>query len=152
VQICEHGWDCFFCCWPWQAGKFPAGYGHFCFTIDGEKQDIPAQRMAWELWNKRPFPKDLQGLHHCDFPPCCNPDHVRPGTPWDNQQDVIRRGRRADTKGERSSRAKLTAKEVIEIRQRYANGEKKYQLAKAFHVSRFNIHLIVRRRNWSHIP
>ena len=94
VGFCPHGEDCPYCCWLWESGRNPAGYGLFCGKLNGHKTRIPAQRVAWELLNQRPFPEGLWGLHHCDVRACVNPWHIYPGTPRQNQRDVITRGRR----------------------------------------------------------
>ena len=39
------------------------------------------------------IPKGQHVLHHCDNPPCVNPDHIYVGTPQDNANDRDRRGR-----------------------------------------------------------
>ena len=41
-----------------------------------------------------PIPKGYYATHSCDNPPCCNPRHVRPGTPSSNTQESVDRGRR----------------------------------------------------------
>jgi hypothetical protein len=41
-----------------------------------------------------PIPKGKFICHHCDYPPCCNPDHLFLGTPADNTADHIAKGRR----------------------------------------------------------
>jgi hypothetical protein len=54
--------------------------------------------------------------------------------------------------GEQAHNHKLTEKEVMEIRKRYAAGEtNKVQLAKAYGVTRSNIYWIVTRKCWTHI-
>ena len=41
----------------------------------------------------RPLPHKMFALHHCDNPPCVNPDHLFPGTHLDNSRDCIAKGR-----------------------------------------------------------
>lgn len=82
-------------CWEWQGARFhkddpKRNYGAFRSNL---KTPL-AHRVAWSLRNGR-LPKDnLQILHSCDNPPCCNPNHLHEGTNVDNVQDAIRKGRR----------------------------------------------------------
>lgn len=77
-------------CWPWLAGRDQDGaYGR---AFDG-KRTRPAQALAWEFANGCSVPKGLGVLHSCDNPPCCNPKHLRPGTPKDNTNDRVIRNR-----------------------------------------------------------
>jgi hypothetical protein len=70
-------------CWPWKRAKNKQGYGQV--TINRKQQ--PAHRVAWELSTGQEMPTDLLALHSCDWKPCCNPGHVRPGTGKDNAAD-----------------------------------------------------------------
>lgn len=76
-------------CWEWTGARNRGGYGHLnlgrCF--------VSVHRFAWELEHRRPFPDGLHGLHVCDNPPCCRPDHVFPGDDADNAHDAISKGR-----------------------------------------------------------
>ena len=36
---------------------------------------------------------EMYVLHSCDNRRCCNPLHLRQGTPWDNSRDMLLRGR-----------------------------------------------------------
>jgi transposase-like protein len=41
----------------------------------------------------RPIRPGMKALHHCDNPPCHEPEHIYEGTSAQNNQDTIERGR-----------------------------------------------------------
>lgn len=124
-----------------------------------------AHRVSFMLFNG-PIDDDLWVLHTCDNPACVKPSHLVAGTPLDNSRDCTRKGRQKQVgvsgdrhwtktrpesiaRGERHGRAKLTAKEVAEIRLLYSQGGNFYhQLAKRFNVSKATIVAIVHRKIW----
>ena len=55
---------------------------------------IRAHRLSYEAY-KGPIPKGLLVCHHCDVTLCVNPDHLFVGTPKDNMDDMLRKGRKA---------------------------------------------------------
>lgn len=71
-------------CWPFIGCLSPNGYGRF-------RRDN-AHRIAWTIYNG-PVPDGKWILHHCDNPSCVNPSHLYAGTPKDNAQDRMKRGR-----------------------------------------------------------
>lgn len=76
-------------CWLWQGSCFePSGYGN----LSHENRTLLAHRVAWVIENG-PIPEGLWILHRCDNPPCVRPSHLYAGTPKDNAQDKVRRGR-----------------------------------------------------------
>ena len=66
----------------------PDGYGRFRV---GNRMPA-AHRVAYELWVGT-IPAGLYVLHHCDNPPCCNPEHLFAGTQQDNVDDMFAKGR-----------------------------------------------------------
>ena len=75
-------------CMEWQGHLDTCGYGsvHFLGKIKG------LHRLIWELV-KGIIPEGLQILHHCDNPPCINPNHLFLGTHQDNMADMVLKGR-----------------------------------------------------------
>lgn len=131
-------------CHEWQAAKL-GKYGSF--TVDGSAKI--ASRWLWEHLHG-PIPEDLQVRHKCDNPPCVNPEHLELGTRLDNSRDMVERGR--SLRGERSHTAKLTAADVLEIRELVARGDQtKTAIARAYGTTRQNVTHIVNSFSWKHV-
>ena len=72
--------------------------------------------MPWDVFEAlgRP-PFNMCVLHSCDNPPCCNPEHLFWGTCKDNTQDMIKKGRRFNNKGDKHPMSKITEEQALEI-------------------------------------
>lgn len=136
-------------CWIWIGARLPDGYGTF-----GSYRNVTragrAARVAWMLYRGE-IPSGLEVRHKCDTPPCVNPGHLLLGTRVENERDKVDRGRRGP--GEKSTCVKLTDAQVLDIRARYSAGNTSLsKLAREYRVSLDNIHRIIRRETWSHLP
>ena len=134
-------------CWPWTGGSDSDGRGRV--WLDGK--NIPAPRAALILSGVLVEPGSFI-CHHCDNPPCVNPNHLYVGSPMSNVRDMLARGRgrskgvpRPASHGEKNHNAKLSDADVREIRQRYTGvrGEQTL-LAQEFGVTQALIHMIVK--------
>jgi hypothetical protein len=95
-------------CWMWTAGTDRDGYGKF--AIGHGKQDqthTRAHRFAYELL-VGPIPDGMVVMHSCDTPACVNPDHLSVGTPLDNNDDKVAKGRHAKLWGTPLARSRQT--------------------------------------------
>lgn len=137
-------------CWHWtksvRSEKMP--YGKLMFVWNGARIQL-AHRAAWLLTHGE-LPTDKHVLHKCDNPRCVNPDHLFLGTQKDNVQDAVSKNRMKGQPGEKNCKAKLTAKQVKEIRALAKKGNAN-SLAKKFSVTSTTIHDIVSRKHWNHV-
>jgi len=136
-------------CWEWTAARNRRGYG--VFRLPG-RRNVLAHRFAFVasggvLASKAPGRTGAVGevvCHRCDNPSCCNPKHLFVGTQADNLADMVRKGRR------RNSRTKLTPTVAKELRSRYTGkrGEQK-ALAREFGISPQLVNDVLRGRAWT---
>lgn len=105
-------------CWEYTGSRNEKGYGRI--SLGGrEGADIGAHRASWLVHNGE-IPDDLNVLHHCDNPPCINPGDLFLGTPGDNTEEMVQKGRARGAPGEEHARHKLIEEQVVEIRRAYS--------------------------------
>jgi hypothetical protein len=132
-------------CWLWTGSKTLKGYGKVMWN-----GKICSTHRVTYLLAGHTIPDNLDLCHSglcIGKKHCCNPDHLIPGTRAENCADKVRDG--TDCRGEKHHSVKLTAQQVLEIRGRSTENQRK--LAEEFGVKRVTISDIIRRKNWKHI-
>jgi hypothetical protein len=136
-------------CWHWVGQILSNGYGRISL---GSKKDGNglAHRVSWKLHNKKDIPDGMYVMHKCDNPSCVNPYHLSIGTPKDNTQDMIQKGRKrtVSPKGEGNGKSLLDAEKVRLIRSSTLNHA---ALGRQLGVSPNCIRGVRTGRTWSHI-
>jgi len=75
-------------CWEWKGKHIPAGYGRISYKgTEGYVHRYSYVEFVGEI------PENQHVCHHCDNPPCWNPDHLFVGTHQDNMIDKSKKGR-----------------------------------------------------------
>jgi hypothetical protein len=113
-------------CWLWQLAKNKDGYG----TVRAGTGMALAHRVYYEE-RRGQVPEGTELDHLCGVRACVNPDHLEPVSHAEN----CRRGRRA----------KLTAKQVAEIR---SSSETQRLIARRFGVTQGHVARIRRGQCW----
>jgi hypothetical protein len=106
---------------------------------------VLAHRFSYEL-HKGKIPEGLCVCHHCDNRACVNPDHFFWGTNADNTRDRDAKGRKAF--GEKHGAAKLTEKDVIQIKNMLNSGMTEASIARFFNSPHSRIAAIKLGRSW----
>ena len=97
------------------------------------------------------IPEGMLVRHKCDNPSCVNIEHLEIGTPKDNVNDMIQRGRdgyhkpNLNCRGEKNINNKLTEEQVKEI---YLNKGKSKEFCEKFKISRSLIWRIRNKIDW----
>ena len=97
-----------------------------------------------------PIPSGVFVLHSCDVPACVNPCHLFLGDAAANSLDMVSKDRHA--RGERSKIAKITAADVVRIRELAEEGMLRREIAVQFGLKAPQIGAIILRKAWKHIP
>jgi hypothetical protein len=138
-------------CWNWTGAVNNKGYGQF--HLKGKT--VLAHRVSFEDFNG-PIKEGMWVLHRCDNPRCVNPNHLFLGDASTNMQDCAAKGRlgfqRLPRRGEDHSGSKLTASQVVSIREIFrAGGVTQQDLAERFGISPSQVNNIVHRRHWREV-
>ena len=128
-------------CWEWIGAIDPCGYGRI--NVNGINRQ--AHRIAIIL-DGIDIPSGMEVCHSCDNPACVNPDHLWIGNHADNMNDMTKKGRAAPCRGESNGRAKLSIKDVCDIR---ASNETHTAQAAKYNVAISTVSRIRSRRLWS---
>lgn len=141
-------------CLLWTGGLSDDGYGKFWLR----GRTMPAHVFAHARAGGAPG--DVV-RHKCDVRNCVERTHLLAGTQHDNLLDATERGRIAKTAreaprlpdkandGERNGRARVTQADVDEMRLRYRGRESHRSLARAYGISKSQVHNIVTGRQWT---
>ena len=136
-------------CLLWSGYKDKNGYG----IMNMKSKNRKVHRVVYYL-TFGSIPDGMFICHTCDNPSCINPDHLFLGTPNDNVQDMVRKGRgRIGGKphpGQKNGMSKLTNEDVLFIRKNYKTIKYK-EIAKMFGVSISCIQRICLNKSWTHL-
>jgi hypothetical protein len=137
-------------CIEWSGCRNRAGYGSK--KVGGKT--MLAHRWVFET-EKGPIPDGLYVLHHCDNPPCVNPEHLFLGTHQDNMDDRQRKGRTCPpppTKGSACPWSRLSDADAAIIRHLAHCDVNQPRLAKLYGISQTMVSRIKLRKAWAHVP
>ena len=142
-------------CWLWDKGLHISGYGRT--TLRG-KQYL-THRLAYCIWTGMSTKSELFVLHKCHIKKCCNPSHLYAGTQADNIKDAVEacaakgmvfgawnKGKQA---GLANHNARLSLKDISEIRLAFKNGATVLELEKRFKVGKTPLYQLKNKTHWS---
>lgn len=129
-------------CIEWTGVRHTSGYGLF--------RGKYAHRLSY-TWSVGEIAAGLYVCHHCDNPPCVNPQHLFLGTALDNARDMVSKGRHKPMAPGTVLWSKLSPEEVAKIRRLLAQGACGREVAKLFNVSASAVSMIKLGRTWKRI-
>jgi transcriptional regulator with XRE-family HTH domain len=124
-------------CVLWQGSCDPDGYGRMKREVNGRPLTVKVHRWIQEQYLGRPLKTQEFVLHLCDNPPCYRFDHLRIGSAYDNNIDMINKGRWVAPPVHHNGRKRqpLTAWQRQLIRREFESGIGTQALAERFGVA-----------------
>ncbi|USL89391.1 HNH homing endonuclease [Bacillus phage vB_BceH_LY2] len=135
-------WDCI------SHPKDNFGYRFICRK--GLRRSEYMHRYIYMLFNGE-IPDKNVIRHKCDNPACINPSHLEIGTQKDNMKDAEKRNRAKIRSGSGNIKAKLTEKQVIEIRELLTKGITPKEIIHKYGISKSTISKIKNNTLWKSI-
>ena len=126
-------------CWLW-TGRATKGYGN----AQRDNKVVYMHQLSYQLKHGRKCEQHV--LHRCDVPICVNPDHLEAGTHRQNMLDGYTRGR-IDVKGAANGMARLTQRDVDEIRANRKWGDRA-EVAARYGIQPLTVSFIRTGRRW----
>jgi hypothetical protein len=133
-------------CWLWLGSLDTRGYG----TIGANcgRPLLRAHRVSFEL-EVGVIPDGHVVCHACDNRACVNPRHLFAATQRENVLDMVRKGRRHSSVGDRNPSAKLRSDQVIAIRH---DRRRSREICAEYGISSSTLLSIKRHETWRHLP
>jgi hypothetical protein len=135
-------------CWEYSGEIVHNGYGR----IKVGDRHFRIHRLSYRRSHGE-IPEGILVCHKCDVRNCWNPEHLFLGTPKDNTEDMVRKGRYVAPPPHRPTSLKLDDAKVREMR-RLAKDDR-YSLSRLssiFLVSTNVVSRVLRRKLWAHVP
>lgn len=135
-------------CWEWYGSLGGGGYGRM--KLPRSRHNESAHRISYFLATGID-PTGHVVQHKCDNRRCCNPKHLTLGTHASNMADMAEKGRANNgiQHGENNNNAKLTRRDVDEIRALIISGETNVSVAKKYNVTHSMISRIRNGKSWN---
>jgi len=126
------------------------GYRQVSMYIDGKKKSIQVQRVVAEAYI--PNPENKPQVNHKNGIKTDNwVGNLEWATALENVEHSIETNLR-NTQGIHNAAAKLTNKQIVEIREKFVPYKYTYKmLSEEYGVSQTHIYRIITNRNWKHI-
>lgn len=133
-------------CWVWTGPCQPIKNGNYG-RISINHEEYKTHRLMYYLIYGS-FDPSFWILHYCDNPPCCNPNHLKLGTPDDNSKDMVSKKRQA--KGSDIPQSKLNETIIYNILDNILNGKitSIKQIMATFNISRAAAYHIFDKKHW----
>ena len=129
-----------------------AGYRTVRLCFNGKLKSLSVHRLLLEAFVGPP-PSPAHQCNHKDGNKLNNTlTNLEWVTPKENIQHMLSMGLRNEPAGENHALAKVTDKDVMEIRRRYALGHRHGDLAKEFGLAPGHVMDIARGVKWKHLP
>ena len=131
-------------CWEWQGNVNKQGYGRFRLSTY-KLERAHGLTLSWVLGYRPAYV-----MHLCDNPACVRPSHLKEGTHSLNMLDAYAKNRRPKCipQGTASVLSRFTTEQVVDMRQRYANGETQKSIGIRYGTSQAHVSQIVRRKTY----